>query len=104
MNIIYSEDQQPKTHFHVRSMIALYPNEAIGSAIRIVQENMARELARMVLERPDVFWEQSKKIAGIDMLEYGLDMFLITPEELRQIKQDSFRKGLEHATGLRREA
>ena len=101
MNIIYSEDQQPKLHLRVRAMLALHPHDAIGEAVIRSKEDLARELARNVLEHPDVFWEQSKKIAGYNMLEYGIDIFLITPDELRQIKKDSFRKGLEHAFGFR---
>jgi hypothetical protein len=100
MSTIYSEDNLPKMHVHTRAMLALHQHENVGRAIQIAKENMARQAAQLILAGEGVFWEQSKTLSGFTTLEYGIDVFILTPEELRQIKQDSFKKGLEHAAGF----
>jgi hypothetical protein len=100
MSTIYSEENPPRRHLHTRVMLALRQHENVGRAIQIAKENMARQAAQLILDEKDVFWEQSKTIAGFTTLEYGIDVFVLTPEELRQIKQDSFKKGFEHASGF----
>ncbi len=101
MTTIYSQDDQPARHVHVRAMISLLPHEDLGHAIRCAKENMARDLARLIIEDDkQVFWQRSGRTVGFSTLEYGADVFVLTPEELRQIKQDSFTKGLRHAYGF----
>lgn len=100
MSTIYSEENPPRRHVHTRAMLALRQHESVGRAIQIAKENMALQAAQLILAGEGVFWEQSKTLAGFTTLEYGIDVFVLTPEELRQIKQDSFKKGLEHAAGF----
>ena len=49
MNTIFDTLKLPERNLHVRQMIALDRHMNVGAAIRIVNENMARNLAEMIL-------------------------------------------------------
>lgn len=100
---IYSTtDNQPKLALSIRNMVALHQRQHVGDAINMVKRSMAEQLARDILERRDFFWERSETIVGFPHLEYGIDVIVLTPAELRQIKQDSFKRGCEHANRFMR--
>lgn len=98
--IYTTEEDRKGMHFGVRTKLALHPHENVGDAIEIAKRRMAEQIARAILERRDVFWERSDTVAGFSMLEYGLDLIVLTPDEMRQIKQENFKRGMEHARGF----
>lgn len=100
--IYTTEEDRQSMQFGIRTKLALHQHENISDAIEIVKRRMAEQIARAILERRDVFWERSDTVAGFSMLEYGLDLIVLTPEEMRQIKQENFKRGMEHACGFMR--
>lgn len=100
MNTIFDTLKLPERNLHVRQMVALDYHMDVGGAIRVVKENMARNIATMILDDKTFFWERPVKAADLITLEYGADCIVLTREEYTQLCREAFAQGVEHARGF----
>lgn len=100
MNDVFDINQLPGRRLSVRKMIATQQHMNLGEAVRIVQRDMAMQLATKILEGPPFFWERGDKVAQFSTLEYGADCIVLTTEEYAALKREAFQNGVKHAQGF----
>lgn len=100
MNEVFDINQLPERRMSVRKMVALHQHMNIGDVVRIVQRDMAMQLATKILESGPFFWERGDKVAQLSMLEYGADCIVMTAEEYATLKREAFKDGVKHAQGF----
>jgi len=100
MNEVFDTNQLPGRRLSVRKMIALNRHMNIGDAVRIVQRDMAMQLATTILEGDPFFWERGDKVAQFSTLECGADCIVMTTEEYATLKREAFKDGVKHAQGF----
>lgn len=102
MNEIFDINKLPDRRLSVRQVMALDSRIDIGEAIRIAKQQMARQLAQKIIDSDQFFWSRGDKIAQFSTVEYGADCIVLTQEEYAQLKRNSFKEGIEHASGFMR--
>lgn len=99
MTEIFDLSKLNERSFHARKMIAIHAHMDFKEVIHIVKHDMARNIAAMILEKKDFFWEKGDTLIGVATLEYGVDCVVITRAELADIQRQSFKQGVEHSYG-----
>ena len=100
MNEVFDINQLPGLRLSVRKMVALHQHMNIGDAVRMVQRDMAMQLATKILEGEPFFWSRGDKVAQFSTLEYGADCIVLTTEEYAALKREAFKDGVKHAQGF----
>lgn len=100
MTEIFDLSKLSERSFHARKMIAIHDHMDFKEVIHIVKRDMARNIATMILEKKDFFWERGDTLAGVATLEYGVDCIVLTKSELADIQRQSFKQGVEHSYGF----
>jgi len=100
MNEVFDINQLPGLRLSVRKMVALHQHMNIGDAVRMVQRDMAMQLATKILEGEPFFWSRGDKVAQFSTLEYGADCIVLTTEEYAALKREAFNDGVKHAQGF----
>ena len=100
MNVIHSsdEDKTLKTHFHVRQVVARNEWESVIDITHILRRRMACQLAEAIIERHELF--KAETMGALGTVECRMDVIVLTPDELHQIKSDMFKRGFDHGTGM----
>jgi hypothetical protein len=102
MNEIFDINKLPERRLSSRCMIAIDSRIDINEAIHMSKQKMARQLAQKIIDDDQFFWSRGDKIAQFSTLEYGADCIVLTQEEYAQLKRQSFKEGVEHASGFMR--
>jgi len=102
MNEIFDINKLPERRLSVRSVFSIDSRMNIGEAIEMCKQKMARQLAQKIIDSDEFFWSRGDKIAQFSTLEYGADCIVLTQEEYAQLKRNSFKEGIEHASGFMR--
>ena len=100
MNEIFSADELPDRRLAIQSVISTQHHMKIGQAIMLSQENMARQIARKIMDGEPFFKTATRKMGDTKMLEIRADCIVLTTEELRDLKMKSFSQGVSHAQGF----
>jgi hypothetical protein len=102
MNEIFDINKLPERRLSIRCMISIDSRIDIGEVIHMSKQKMARQLAQKIIDDDQFFWSRDDKIAQFSTLEYGADCIVLTQEEYAQLKRQSFKEGVEHASGFMR--
>lgn len=100
MNEVFDANELPGRMLSARKMVAVHSFMPVGDAVRIVQMDLARQLAATILEGEPFFWERGTKVGAASMLEYGADCIVLTREEYATLKRKSFEDGVAFMQGL----
>ena len=92
----------PDRRLSVRHRVSVTPYTEFSEAIHVVKQQMARQLAQMIMDSKDFFWERGDTVAGHSFLEYGVDCVVLTTSELREIRDQCFKEGVHHVSGFTR--
>lgn len=102
MNEIFDINKLPNRRLQVRTMMSLDSRMDISEAVNMAKQKMARQLAQKIVEDDTFFWSRGDKVAQYNTLEYGADCIVMTLEEYAELKRNSFKEGIEHASGFMR--
>lgn len=83
---------------HTRCTVALSKHD--DRAVEIIKRDMAKMLAMKIVESENFFNTRAYTVAGVSYLDYVVDCFVLTADELRYLQQRAFQKGIEHAHGF----
>lgn len=100
MSEIFDINQLPGRRLSVHKMVALPPHPQISEAVRLVQRDMAMQLATKILEGEPFFWERHTKVPQFSAIEYGADCIVLTTDEYAALKREAFKDGAKHAQGF----
>jgi hypothetical protein len=100
MTPVFDLNKLPDRQLYVRQCIAIDSYTNFSEIIPRIKRDMAIQLADMILEKDDFFWERSIEHNSMRTLEYGADCIVITREEYASIRRDAFTQGVNHATGF----
>lgn len=102
MNKVFDLNAVPERRLSVRHKIHVDPYMNFNDAIHVAKCQMAQQLAQMILDSKDFFWERGDTVAGYSFLECGVDCVVVTASELREIRDQSFKEGVRHVSGFMR--
>ena len=97
---VFDMNDLPGLRLSARKMICLHAHMNNSEAIHVVRNDLARGLAKKVLETDSFLWSRCGNIQGLSTLEYGIDCIILTPSEYEDLRRKAFSDGVYHARGF----
>ena len=99
---IFDYNKLPDRRLYISKTISpniLEYEKDLGLSIRLVKEDMARELANVILNNGEFFKHSMDH--KYNTLTYRADCIVMTTEEYAEFAKENFKKGVDHASGFR---
>lgn len=96
MTEVFSTTDMPTKRLYVKASFALWNTTDLGRAISIGKQNMARQIAEMVVADDTFFKSQGDGL----YVHYFANVIVMTDDELARIQREAFDAGLRHARGF----
>ena len=100
MTTIYDSNSLKDMVFHVSRTVTeqmMVPNKDV---IEIVTRDMVRELADFLARNPKLARIEMTDVFGAKMTRVDMSVVVMTRENLRDMLQEAFAKGVRHGQGL----
>lgn len=88
--------------FSARQTLAISQLIPTEDALRVVKRNLCRLLADEILlggKKDNFFWTRQYQVSGMEFLEYGVDVVVLTRDECRDLERAAFEDGMRHGQG-----
>lgn len=96
MTKVYSLHDIPKSRLHVSYQVA-ESQLPFGEVLVRTKETLARQLSHTILEKDGAF---SVTQPAKGYFQVDADVVVLTSNEFRQLMQEQFKKGVDHAQGF----